>query len=320
MVTREIMSTRIEPVDLKQRTNIQQHNYLIDKINLLLEDIKQIIGADQGPQGDPGPQGEPGPPGPPGAPGLDGKDGIDGKDGTDAVLDGIGIDDIEGLRDYIESFTDYVNELLEIAFGGDGDEITECEGYYQGNEDLVTTPILKTGSCTSLKNFFKDCINLETVLPMDVGNATDFEGMFYGCNKLTTVPTLNTVKGDKFSYMFYNCSVLTTVPYLNTAGGKYFLSMFESCKKLTSVPTLDVTNAEQNGMLNLFRRCTALKEVTFYSEGIVPPFGPDMFSLSGINSDSSARIYVPDDLVNAWKNTTGWSTFASKIRGISEKP
>ena len=48
-----------------------------------------------------------------------------------------------------------------------------------------------------------------------------------------------------------------------------------------------------------------------------------MASLTGTNAfqgASNAIIYVPDALVNDYKAATNWSTYADRIKGISELP
>jgi hypothetical protein len=37
-------------------------------------------------------------------------------------------------------------------------------------------------------------------------------------------------------------------------------------------------------------------------------------------ASGTGYIYVPDDLVDRYKQATNWSTYASQIKGISELP
>jgi hypothetical protein len=67
-----------------------------------------------------------------------------------------------------------------------------------------------------------------------------------------------------------------------------------------------------------FYRCSSLTSVTFIGD-VVPPYGIDMFYSTPIAS-GNGYIYVPDNMVDAYKNASGWSTHASIIKGISEKP
>ena len=62
---------------------------------------------------------------------------------------------------------------------------------------------------------------------------------------------------------------------------------------------------------NEFSGCTAMK--SFVIRAIAPP------SL-GVNSFSGnpCSIYVPDQSVEAYKTASNWSTYASKIKPLSE--
>ena len=66
-------------------------------------------------------------------------------------------------------------------------------------------------------------------------------------------------------------------------------------------------------------RCTALDVVMFdKATGVVGASG-SLLQYSKI-ANGTGRIYVPDDLVTAWKAATNWSTYASQIVGISSIP
>ena len=45
----------------------------------------------------------------------------------------------------------------------------------------------------------------------------------------------------------------------------------------------------------------------------------NMFSGSTIES-GTGYIYVPDTMVDEYKKSTNWSTYASQIKGLSELP
>jgi hypothetical protein len=64
-----------------------------------------------------------------------------------------------------------------------------------------------------------------------------------------------------------------------------------------------------------FSDCDALTSVTI--DSIIPPsLQYEVFN----NTPSNLQIYVPDESVNAYKTTIGWSEYADKIKPISEKP
>lgn len=66
---------------------------------------------------------------------------------------------------------------------------------------------------------------------------------------------------------------------------------------------------------NLFYNCTSLKEATFMSETPIR-IGLDSFK----NCPADMIVYVPDESVELYRETSGWSKVASNIKGISEKP
>lgn len=90
------------------------------------------------------------------------------------------------------------------------------------------------------------------------------------------------------SNAFQSCSSLTTAdfPAVTSIGGSAFYACSELIKLILrnteTVATLDSTNA---------------------------------FFLA-----SNCIIYVPDALVNDYKEATNWSTYADRIKGLSELP
>ena len=85
---------------------------------------------------------------------------------------------------------------------------------------------------------------------------------------------------------------------------------FIACRALQSI-TLPSTMTKIG--VQSIAYCTSLTEVIVLA--INPP---------NINSDSFAgdnnlaSIYVPDGSVDAYKSASGWSTYASRVKGISE--
>lgn len=63
-----------------------------------------------------------------------------------------------------------------------------------------------------------------------------------------------------------------------------------------------------------FRSCTNLKTLILRSEAMAT-FGSQMLSSTAIAS-GTGYIYVPAALVDTYKATTGWSTYANKFRAL----
>ena len=94
-----------------------------------------------------------------------------------------------------------------------------------------------------------------------------------------------TLIGD---YAFYGCTALTTADFpVATSIGS---SAFQSCSNLT---TLILRNTQ--------------KVVT-------------LSSTTAFTGATNCIIYVPDDLVDDYKAASNWSTYADRIKGLSELP
>ena len=68
---------------------------------------------------------------------------------------------------------------------------------------------------------------------------------------------------------------------------------------------------------------TALGREPFYNCAelatiIALPTSPPTVSGTWLRYNTIAKIYVPDNSVSAYKAASGWSTYASRIHGMSE--
>ena len=153
---------------------------------------------------------------------------------------------------------------------------------------------------------FYRCSNLTTAdfhVATSIGNSA-----FYGCSILTAAdfPVATSI-GE---YAFYNCSNLTTVNFpVVTLIGTY---AFNNCSKLTTVNFPVVTSIGAYA----FQSCTALTTLILRNTDKVATLGKAN-ALSGANN---CIIYVPDELVDDYKAATNWSTYADRIKGLSELP
>ena len=91
-------------------------------------------------------------------------------------------------------------------------------------------------------------------------------------------------------------------------------NMFRTCSSLTTIPALDISSVTSMG--NMFEACSVLTSVTFQCND-VRPYGAGMFNGTKI---LNGGIYVPDNVVQAYKTASGWSSYASVIYGHSAKP
>lgn len=135
------------------------------------------------------------------------------------------------------------------------------------------------------------------------------------------------------SYSFQECTNLLSVdiPEGVTRIGN---NAFARCTKLTSIElpsTLTQINsyAFQNSMLTSITipssvttlQAAALSVGNSLIEVVVEATTPPSAGNALLQGNNNlASIYVPDASVEAYKAATNWSTYASKIKGISERP
>ena len=191
-------------------------------------------------------------------------------------------------------------------------------------------------SVTEIDSYaFRDCANLTSVsLPALVSSGTY---AFSGCSSLTNVslPLLNEIS----QYMFSDCTALASisVPVATTIISNAFRncvslisvtfpsvtnfgsSVFYSCSRLESASFPALERITSSGSLAApFNGCSSLTALILGNTNGVVEVGSGNPPLSGANNN--CIIYVPDALVNDYKAADKWSTYASRIKGISELP
>ncbi len=69
------------------------------------------------------------------------------------------------------------------------------------------------------------------------------------------------------------------------------------------------------GWINFFG-CSSLQEIIIYAENPICTFT----SLLGLQLSSSVKIYVPDNVVNTYKNSSSWYYYRTQIYPLSSRP
>lgn len=152
---------------------------------------------------------------------------------------------------------------------------------------------------------------------------------FYGCN-ITAVNLPNVTEASSYG-TFSECRSIESVnmPKLTKVGQ----SMFFRNYKLTSVELTSVISINTEG----FSECRILPEINLPSVTSIGGYafsqcyklakiiiGTTNCTLTNANAfkdiGSTGYIYVPDEAVEWYKTATNWSTYADKIKGISELP
>ena len=232
--------------------------------------------------------------------------------------------------------TNGVGDGLGITYK-DAAMVTSISTWFKGNADITAfSEFVNFSGISSLLDYaFQGCSSLaEIALPAGVTSIGS--GAFNGCKLLARVLNLENTKVKKIGNGVFNgCAALAEVslPASLTSIGQY---AFLGCKSLTRAVNFENTQLTSISS-ELFRGCSSLTEITlpagvtsigsnvFYGcsslqyiriEATTPP---TLASTNAIPSTIGA-IYVPDESVAAYQAATNWSSFASKIKGISEMP
>ena len=202
----------------------------------------------------------------------------------------------------ITSFAEFINfsgitQLIDDAFSG-------CSSLVE-----ITLP----ASLTSIGYWaFNGCSLLARVLNLENTKVTSIgNGAFNSCSSLAEIafPSSLTSIG---AYAFLSCKSLTrAVNFENTQLTSIGSELFSGCSSLTEIALpSSLTSIGQAA----FNGCSSLQYIRI--EATTPP---TLASTNAIPSTIGA-IYVPDESVAAYQAATNWSSFASKIKGISEMP
>lgn len=182
------------------------------------------------------------------------------------------------------------------------------------------------GKVTEMPNQgFRNCPNLEFVNIPDTVTSIAYYA-FYECTSLSgdiVVPNV-TIVGER---AFYNTAITSFIaPSITTASSQ----SFGLCKSLASVDIKNLTviaNQMFNGCTSLtfvelgenvtsllyraFNNCKGIE--TIVCRAVTPP----TFDQAFYGMNSTFVIYVPDESVNAYKEASGWTEFASRIYPMS---
>ena len=209
------------------------------------------------------------------------------------------------------------SSLTSIDVDSNNQNYASVDGvlYNKDVTTLIRCPFGKTsvtipnGVISISGSAFASCKSLTSItIPNSVTSIGEYT--FEGCSSLKSIsiPNSVTVIEDR---LFQSCRGLTSVTIPDSVTSIGFWA-FYSCTSLASITIPDsVTDIEDQA----FEYCSALKSVMM--DSIVPPsLGSNVFRYA----NSKLNIYVPNESVDAYKTATNWSSHASKIKPISEKP
>lgn len=248
------------------------------------------------------------------------------------------------------AFYGYVNTVFYSIIGS-----VKTEGLYLPNltgtigiwsfNDTKITKILSLGNITGIgeetrtdRGPFKNCSLLErVVLPQTLTSIGG--GSFYGCTALKEVVWSEALQYINLS-AFWGAPIEGTLNLpnlLSISKGAFQGAHFSRVENLGQITSLDGDNDYNS--FGVFWNCSYLEYIripstvtsigayalrncaslkTIICDATTPPsLGSNAFSGSKIAS-GEGYIYVPDASVDAYKAATNWSTYAGRIKPLSE--
>ena len=199
--------------------------------------------------------------------------------------------------------TAYVNDVKITGTIKDYDDV-----YVEGSVpyDMLQARIDQDNSCAYV--FFRYLGTTDNFIAsfsgLNTSKVTDMEAMFYYCWNLTTLPQLDTSSCTHMNYMFYGCTSLTTIDitHMKNEKGSSINGFAANCYSLTK---LIIRNMDEIPTLN----SNAFEGAYHFNGTTNSTYNPD-----GLKD---ARIYVPDDKVEALKAAKNWATYADIIVPLS---
>ena len=149
--------------------------------------------------------------------------------------------------------------------------LTSLKGFFQecGNLETISgLDYLNTENVTDMSNMFNNCIILPS---LDLSNfntakVTNMSCMFKNCKELSSLnlsESFNTVNVTNMSSMFYGCSQLSSLSLsnFNTEKVKFMPSMFYGCNKLSSLDLSNFNTENVTNMSTMFNGCSQLSSL-----------------------------------------------------------
>ncbi len=131
-----------------------------------------------------------------------------------------------------------------------------------------------------------------------------------GCYSLVSASFPNVTK--LYTSAFYRCTNLTDISFPNLL--EISTDVFNGCTKLSKADLKVVASIGQSA----FSGCTSLKTLIIRTSTCAS-LGNSAFFNTPIGN-GIGDIYVPSNLVDAYKSATNWSALATQIRAIEDYP
>ena len=159
--------------------------------------------------------------------------------------------------------------------------------------------------------------NCENLTYVSFPNCTKLDGFrqFSECSKLTAInlPKLETITdgNQNFTYLNVNEISLPSLTKITSSN-----ATFTNCKYVRKI-SMPLLSGSTLGA-NCFNNNYSLHTLILGGDTLNPLGNTSAFKNAGSQTSGGFRVYVPDNLVDAYKTATNWTAFADKIKPMSE--
>lgn len=226
---------------------------------------------------------------------------------------------------------DYADLVDSISGGGGGVDWENTFAKYLSNETIGTLQVPEDTTTINGYAFYSKPIDT-IILPNTVTRVADYGFHSSKCTRViyNSIPTFGT---NAFQINTTITDIVNVLPVGLERTGNY---MFRNCTGLVNV---HIPQGVKILMVGMFFQATNIRSVTFPSS-ITNIYGDTFNGVNGIQelifegttpptlnhataiglTTWTFPIYVPDSAVETYKATTNWVGYASRIKGISERP
>lgn len=196
------------------------------------------------------------------------------------------------------------------------DELTSLTTAFRGKN--ISSITLNNNINSIPASCFRECYELEHLyFDENLCFSSIDSNAFYSCNKLTGINLKFSGSGTIGMNAFYGCHSITsaTLDFSNCTTASFGRMCFASCRAMEKFYFEGPTFALSDSM---FSSCVNLKTVVLNTPSMVTGRASAFSSSLIATSETEGYIYVPDSLVDTYTANSVWSTYASKIKPLSE--
>lgn len=183
------------------------------------------------------------------------------------------------------------------------------------------TPLAGMVNVVDLSSLLSDCFALTSVdlTPLaGMVKVNNISSMFSGCG-ITTVdltPLAGMMKLRSFHFLFAECNNLAYIdlsPLAGMVNVTSFSYMLYRCYKLISIDLTPLAGMVKATVFdNILNSCYELTYV------LIANTTPWVISSNSFGSTNNCPIYVPDESLETYKIATNWTTYADRIKPMSD--